>query len=164
MPIIQKTVEAPQEQLWTVPRILKFQETVEYATGPCDSESRRPCPTGTGLGHDRPFPACVTTPSTDNPDDAATQRRFLRASSLFVEDLPEMGQRQDQTEKIQKTVAKTQGQIAEAFTVHPEDPEVCEVPRVVQRLSRSPRDPEDREDSTTDPVRSERGPVKTQRG
>ena len=32
---IQKTVEAPQEQLWTVPRILKFQETVEYATGPC---------------------------------------------------------------------------------------------------------------------------------
>ena len=53
------------------------------------------------------------------------QRRFLRASSLFVEDLPEMGQRQDQTEKIQNTVAKTQGQIAETFTVHPEDPEVC---------------------------------------
>ena len=40
---IQKIAEAPQEQLWTVPRILKFQETVEYATGPCDSESRRPC-------------------------------------------------------------------------------------------------------------------------
>ena len=51
------------------------------------------------------------------------QRRFLRAGSLFVEALPEMGQRQDQTEKIQKTVAKTQGQIA--LTVHPEDPEVC---------------------------------------
>ena len=32
-----------QEQLWTVPRILKFQKTVEYATGPCDSDSRRPC-------------------------------------------------------------------------------------------------------------------------
>ena len=46
MPIIQKiqkTVETPQEQLWTVPRILKFQKTVEYATVPCDSESRRPC-------------------------------------------------------------------------------------------------------------------------
>ena len=43
----------------------------------------------------------------------------VRASSLFVEDLPEMGQRQDQTEKIQKTVAKTQGQIAETFTRSP---------------------------------------------
>ena len=53
------------------------------------------------------------------------QRRFLRASSLIVEDLPEMGQRQDQTEKIQNTVAKTQGQIAETFSDHPEDPEVC---------------------------------------
>ena len=53
------------------------------------------------------------------------QRRFLRASSFFVEDLPEMGQRQDQTQKIQQTVAKTQGQIAETFTVHPEDLEVC---------------------------------------
>ena len=55
MPIfwkIQKTVEAPQGQLWTVPRI------------------------------------------------------------LIVEGLPEMGQRQAQTEKIQKTVAKTPGQIA----------------------------------------------------
>ena len=52
-------------------------------------------------------------------------RRFLRASSLFVEDLPEMGQRQDQTEKVQKTAAKTQGQIAETLTVHPEVPEVC---------------------------------------
>ena len=40
---IQKTVETPQEQLWTVPRILKFQKTVEYATGLCYSESRRPC-------------------------------------------------------------------------------------------------------------------------
>ena len=53
------------------------------------------------------------------------QRRFLRASRLFVEDLPEMGQRQDQTEKIQKTVAKTQGQIAQTFSDHTEDPEVC---------------------------------------
>ena len=53
------------------------------------------------------------------------QWRFLSASSLFVEDLPEMGQRQDQTEKIQKTVAKTQGQIAGTFSDHPEDPEVC---------------------------------------
>ena len=53
------------------------------------------------------------------------QRSFLRARSLIVEDLPEMGQRQDQTEKIQRTVAKTQGQIAETFTDHPEDPEVC---------------------------------------
>ena len=46
MPIIwkiQKTVETSQERLWTVPRILKFQKTVEYATGPCDSESRRLC-------------------------------------------------------------------------------------------------------------------------
>ena len=46
MPIIQKiqkTGEAPQEQLWMVPRILKFQETVEYATGPGDSEFRRLC-------------------------------------------------------------------------------------------------------------------------
>ena len=86
------------------------------------------------------------------------QRRFLRACSLFVEDLLEMGQRQVQTEKIQKTVAKAQGQIAQTFSDHPEDP--VEVPRVVQRLSRSPRDPEDREDSTTDPARSEpRGPV-----
>ena len=50
------------------------------------------------------------------------QRSFLSASSLFVEDLPEMGQRQDQTEKIQKTVAKTQGQIAGTFSDHPEDP------------------------------------------
>ena len=30
------------------------------------------CPTGTEHGHDRQFPTCVTTPSTDNPDDAAT--------------------------------------------------------------------------------------------
>ena len=44
---------------------------------------------------------------------------------LIVKDLPEMGQRQVQTEKIQKTVAKTQGQIAQTFSVHPEDPEVC---------------------------------------
>ena len=36
-----------------------------------------------------------------------------------------MGQRQDQTEKIQKIVAKTQGRLAETFTVHSEDPEVC---------------------------------------
>ena len=43
------------------------------------------------------------------------QRSPLSASSLFVEDLPEMGQRQGQTEKIQKT----QGQIAETFSVHP---------------------------------------------
>ena len=71
------------------------------------------------------------------------QRRFLRASSLFVEDLPEMGQRQDQTEKIQKTVAKTQGQIAETFTVHPEDLEVCrgttscsETEQIAQRSKR----------------------------
>ena len=53
------------------------------------------------------------------------QRSFLRATSLFVEDLPEMGQRQVQTEKIQRTVAKTQGQIAGTFSDHPEDPEVC---------------------------------------
>ena len=53
------------------------------------------------------------------------QRRFLRASSLIAEDLPEMGQRQDQTEKIQRTVAKTQGQIAGTFFDRPEDPEVC---------------------------------------
>ena len=66
-----------------------------------------------------------------------------------------MGQRQDQTEKIQKTVAKTQGQIAQTFFDHPEDQKFVDVPRVVQRLSRSPRDPEDREDSTTDPARSE---------
>ena len=33
------------------------------------------------------------------------QRSFLRASSMFVEDLPEMRQRLDHTEKIQKTVA-----------------------------------------------------------
>ena len=59
------------------------------------------------------------------------QRSFLSASSLFFQDLPEMGQRQDQTEKIQKTVAKTQGQIAQTFSDHPEDPEVC-------RGSRSP--------------------------
>ena len=52
------------------------------------------------------------------------QRRFLSASSLFVEDLPEMGQRQVQTEKIQKTVAKTQGRIEETVTVHPEVLEV----------------------------------------
>ena len=32
----------------------------------------RVCPTCTGHGHDRRFPTCVTTPSTDNPDDAAT--------------------------------------------------------------------------------------------
>ena len=51
------------------------------------------------------------------------QRRFLRAGSLIVEDLPEMGQRQ--AEKIQKTVATTQGQIAQTFSDHPEDPEVC---------------------------------------
>ena len=46
MPItwkIQKTVEISQEQLSTVPRILKFQKTVECATGPCDSESRKQC-------------------------------------------------------------------------------------------------------------------------
>ena len=53
------------------------------------------------------------------------QRSFLSASSLFVEDLPEIGQRQDQTEKIQKTVAMTQGQIAGTLSDHPEDPEAC---------------------------------------
>ena len=101
------------------------------------SPEDRVCPTGTAHGHDRRFSTCVTTPSTDNPDDAARQRSFLRASSLFVEDLPEMGQRQDHTEKIQKTFAETQGQIAEIFSVHPEVPEVCRGTRVVQRLSRS---------------------------
>ena len=88
------------------------------------SPEDRVCPTGTGHGHDRRRPTCVTTPRTDNPDDAAT--RFLRASSLFVEDLPEMGQRQDQTKKIQKTVAKTPGQIAQTFSDRKEDPEVCQ--------------------------------------
>ena len=29
-------------------------------------------PTGAGRGHDRRCPSCVTTPSTDSPDDAAT--------------------------------------------------------------------------------------------
>ena len=60
-----------------------------------------------------------------------------------MEDLPEEGQRQDQTEKIQKTVSKTQGQIAETFTVHSEDPEVCrgntscsETEQVAQRSRR----------------------------
>ena len=38
------------------------------------SAEDRVCPTGTGHGYDRRFPTCVTTPSTDNPDDAATQR------------------------------------------------------------------------------------------
>ena len=46
------------------------------------------------------------------------QRRFLSASGLFAEDLRE-------AEKIQKTVAKTQGQIAQTFSDRPEDPEVC---------------------------------------
>ena len=88
------------------------------------------------------------------------QRRFLRASSLIVEDLPNMGQRQDQTEKIQKTVAKTQGQIAQTFSDHPQDPEVCRgTTSCSKRLSSSPLDPEDLEDSTTDPARSEpKGP------
>ena len=36
------------------------------------SPEDRVCPTGTGRGHDRRFPTCVTTPRTDNPDDAAT--------------------------------------------------------------------------------------------
>ena len=53
------------------------------------------------------------------------QRSFLSASSLSAEDLPEVGESQDQTEKIQKTVAETQGQIAQTFSDHPEDPEVC---------------------------------------
>ena len=109
----------------------------------------RVCPTSTGHGHDRRFPTCVTTPSTDNLDDAATTE-VSQSQQLVRKDLPEMGQRQDQTEKIQKTVAKTQGQIAETFTDHPEDPEVC-------RGTTSC--------STTDPARSEpRGPDKTQRG
>ena len=53
------------------------------------------------------------------------QRSFLRASTLLVEDLPEVGQRQDQTGKIQRIVAKTEGQIAGTFFDHAEDPEVC---------------------------------------
>ena len=69
------------------------------------------------------------------------QRRFLSTSSL-----PEMGQRQVQTEKIQKTVAKTQGQIAQTFSDHPEDPEVCrgttscsETEQIAQRSRRPSR-------------------------
>ena len=36
------------------------------------SPEDRVCPTGTGHGHDRQFPNCDTTPSTDNPDGPAT--------------------------------------------------------------------------------------------
>ena len=122
---IQKTVETSQEQLWTVPRILKFQKTVEYATGPCDSESRRPCMFLSSIMEMTVDFPLVLQHQVQTILTMQRQRRFLRASSLFVEDLPEMGQRQDQTEKIQKTVAKTQGQIAETFTDHPEDPEIC---------------------------------------
>ena len=88
------------------------------------SPEDRVCPTGTGHGHDRQFPNCDTTPSTDNPDESSDNGVFSVPSSLFVEDLPEMGQRQDQTEKM-KTAANTQGQIAGTFSDHPEDPEVC---------------------------------------
>ena len=55
------------------------------------------------------------------------RQQFLRAK-LDRRGLA-LGQRHHQTEKIQKIVAKTQGQIAQTFS---------EVPRVVQRLSRSP--------------------------
>ena len=51
-------------------------------------------------------------------------RRFLRASSLFAEDLPD-GTETGPDREIQKIVAKTQGRLAETFTVHSEDPEVC---------------------------------------
>ena len=47
--------------MWTVPRILRFQ-----------SPKDRVCPTGTGHGHDRQLPTCVTAPSTENLDDPAT--------------------------------------------------------------------------------------------
>ena len=36
------------------------------------SPEDRVCPTGSGHGHDRQFPTCVTTLCTDNSDDAAT--------------------------------------------------------------------------------------------
>ena len=142
---IQKTVEAPQvvqRECRSSRRSKRLLRHHRNSCGRCrgSSSSRRRlstrqvfvihspedrvCPTGTGHGHDRRFPTCVSAPSTDNLDDAATTE-VLRASSLFVEDLPGMGQRQDQTEEIQKTVAKTQGQIAGTLSDHPEDPEVC---------------------------------------
>ena len=71
-------------------------------------------------GNDHRFSTYVTTPSTDNPDDAATTE--ASQSQQVRRGRAREGQRQDQTEKIQKTVAKTQGQIAGTLTVHPEVP------------------------------------------
>ena len=93
---IQKTFEAPQEQLWTVPRILKFQETVEYATGPCDSESRRPCMYGTGHGQGLARDGTETGPDRENPEDCRldtrTDRRVTQKFQKFVE-VPRVVQR-----------------------------------------------------------------------
>ena len=64
------------------------------------------------------------------------QRRFLRASSLFAEDLPEMGQRQDQPRKSRRLSLRHKDRsqkIIQKILIF--------VPRVVQRLSRSPREP-----------------------
>ena len=50
------------------------------------SPEDRVCPTGTGHGHDPRIPTCVTTLSTDNPDDAATtegsQNQYLDRRGL----------------------------------------------------------------------------------
>ena len=89
-------------------------------------EDRVRPPTGTGHGHDRRFPLVLQ-------HQVQRQRSFLRASSLFVEDLPEMGQRQDHTEKIQKTVAKTEGQIAQTFSDRPEVQKTVKLPQQTQR-------------------------------
>ena len=101
------------------------------------SPEDRVCPTGTA--HDQ----LVLQHQVQTILTMQRQRRFLRASSLIVEDLPEMGQRQD---------SRTDRR--DIFSIIQKIQKVVEVPRVVQRPSRSPRDPEDREDSTTDPARS----------
>ena len=103
----------------------QVQKTVEYATGSCDSVQKtvyvRPVQ---DMDMIVDFPL-VLQHQVQKILTMQRQRRFLRASSLIVEDMPEMGQRQDQTEKIHKTAAQTQGQIAETFSDHSEDPEVC---------------------------------------
>ena len=140
MPIIwktQKTVETSQEQLWTVPRILKFQETVRDRS--FSFRVRKTVCVRQVQDMDMIVDFLLLLQhQVQTIQTVQRQRRFLSASSLIVEDLPEMGQRQDQTEKIQKTVAKTQGQIAQTFSDHPEEPAVCQGTTVVQRLSRSP--------------------------
>ena len=131
------------------------------------SPEDRVCPTGTGTGHghDRQFPTCVTTPSTNNPDDAATTEFFSVPVACSLRTCPRWDRDRTRPRKSRRLSPRHKDRSQGHCPITQKTQKFVEVPRVVQRLSRSPRDLEDREDSTTDPARSEpRGPDKTQQG